>query len=119
MTCSEIENRLPAFLEKIISPEEGKSVEAPLASRNTSRAVLALHCCQVGEPERKGVAPLPIPLAEPGTVETPSAETPAGRPPEGDLPAKHRQRSAAPPPEKEGKADRIAESQAPRGGGRP
>src|SRR4030042_533409 len=184
MTCSEIENRLPAFLEELLSPEEGKSVEAHLASCNRCRrafadlrraqelvqglgevepppffeqwimsrvreeaekkpgilrklfyplhtkvpiqalatvliAVLAFHVFQVGEPERKGVAPLPIPLAEPGTVETPSAETPAARPPEGDLPAKHRQRSAAPPPEKEGKADRIAESQAPRGGGRP
>lgn len=194
MICSEIENRLPAFLEELLSPEEGKSVEAHLASCNRCRrafadlqraqelvqglgevepppffeqrimsrvreesekkpgilrklfyplhtkvpiqalatvliAVLAFHVFHVGEPERKGVAPLPIPLAEPGkdrmateppgTVETPSAETPAGRPPEGDLPAKHRQRLAAPPPEKEGKADRIADSQAPRGEGLP
>lgn len=32
MTCNEIENRLPAYLENLLSPEEKKSIEGHLAS---------------------------------------------------------------------------------------
>jgi hypothetical protein len=43
MRCNEIENRLPAYLEKLLSPEEGKNIERHLAScprcRHTSEAL--------------------------------------------------------------------------------
>ncbi len=41
MTCSEIENRLPAYMEDILSPEEKKSMEEHLASCSRCSQALA------------------------------------------------------------------------------
>ena len=69
------------------------------------------------------MAPLPIPLTEPGkgqvtaespkAVVPPSAVTPVKRAPAGDLPEKDRQRFVAPPFENGGKEERMADSRAP------
>ena len=189
MTCNEIENRLPAYLEDILSPEEKKSIVGHLAScprcsrafadlkradelvrglgevepppffeqRIMARvreeavrkqgifrrlfyplhikvpiqalatiliAVLGFYIYQQGDPEMKQIAPLPMPRTEigggQGTAPSPqtptdsSAVAPAGRSPAVDLPDVNRQRFAAPPLEKGGKADRTGEQQ-PRG----
>jgi anti-sigma factor RsiW len=47
MTCNDIENRLPAYLENILSPEEKKNIEEHLAScSRCSRASEALKMAQ-------------------------------------------------------------------------
>jgi hypothetical protein len=190
MRCSDIENRLPAYMEDLLSTEERKIITGHLAScprcslafaglkkaeqlvrdlkevepppffeqRIMSRvreeagrkrgilrrlfyplhikvpiqalatllvAVIAIHVYQAGEPEMKQVAPLPIPMTEPGKGRvadeppnafiSPSAPTPAKRVPPGggDLPEKSQQRFAAPPPENGRKEEKRADSRAP------
>lgn len=85
-------------------------------------AVLAVYVYQTGDPEMKQIAPLPIPLTElgkeqataesPKALESPSAVTPFKRAPAGDLPEK-KQQFVAPPLEKGGKEEKIADSRAP------
>jgi hypothetical protein len=188
MTCNEIENRLPAYLEDLLPPEEQKNITEHLAScprcsrafedlkradqlvrgleevepppffeqRIMSRvreeagrkqgilqrlfyplhikipiqalatllvAVLAFYVYQTGDPEMKLMAPLPIPLAEPQkdqvkaespkVVLPPSAVSPVKRAPASDFPEKGRQRFAAPPFEKGGKEEKMADSRTP------
>jgi hypothetical protein len=86
-------------------------------------AVLAIYVYQTGDPEMKQLAPLPIPLTElgkdqataesPKTLASPSAVTPVKRAPAGDLPEKNQLQFVAPPFEKGGKEERIADSRAP------
>jgi len=188
MTCSDIENRLPAYIEDLLSTEERRIITGHLAScplcrrafaglkkaeqlvhnleevepppffeqRIMSRvieeagrkrgilrrlfyplhikvpiqalatllvAVIAIHVYQAGEPEMKQIAPLPIPLTEPGkgrvadappnAFVSPPAPTPVKRAPAGDLAEKSQQRFAAPPPENGGKEEKRADSRAP------
>jgi hypothetical protein len=188
MTCNEIENRLPAYLEDLLTPEEQKDITEHLAScprcsrafedlkradrlvrgieevepppffeqKIMSRvreeagrkqgilqrlfyplhikvpiqalatllvAVLAFYVYQTGDPEMKQMAPLPIPLAEPQkdqvkaespkAVVPPSAVTPVKRAPAVDFPEKGGQRFAAPPFEKGGKEEGMADSWTP------
>ena len=189
MTCNEIENRLPAYLEDLLSPEEKKNIEGHMAAcprcsrafadlkradelvrglgevepppffeqRIMARvreeagrkpgilrrlfyplhikvpiqalatiliAVLGFYVYQQGDPEMKQIAPLPMPRTEigggQGTAASPQAPTdssavaPAGRSPAMDFPDVNRQRFAAPPLEKGGKADRTEERPTPK-----
>jgi hypothetical protein len=188
MTCHEINNLLPAFLEDLLPPEEKKSIKSHLASciicyrsledlkraedlvkgleevepppffeqRIMARvreeagqkkgflrkffyplyikipiqamtmllvAVLAFYVYQKNEPDMKQQTPFPIPLNESGkgqilakspkALDPPSAVTPDGRAPAGDLPEKEQQSFAASPFEQKGKGDRANESAAP------
>ena len=188
MTCNEIDNLLPAYLEDILSPEEKKNIEGHLAScprcsrafadlkragelvrglgevepppffeqRIMARvreeagrkqgilrrlfyplhikvpiqalatiliAVLGFYVYQQGDPEMKQIVPLPMPRTEIGggqgtavSPQTPtdsSAVAPGQRSPALDFPDVNRQRFAAPPLEKGGKADRTEELPAP------
>jgi hypothetical protein len=188
MTCNEIENRLPAYLEDLLSPEERKSITGHLTScprcsrffaglkkaeqlvqglgevepppffeqRIMSRvreeaaqkqgilrrlfyplhikvpiqalatllvAVLAFHVYQQGDPEMKQMAPLPIPLTElgkgksaaesPKTLASPPAVRTVKRVPPGDLSEKNQQQFVAPPFQKGGKEERIADLRVP------
>jgi hypothetical protein len=188
MTCHEIENRLPAYREHLLSPEEQKGIAGHLAScPRCSRAfadlkkaeelvqglvevepppffeqrimsqvrevagrkqgilrrlfyplhikiplqalatlvvaVLAFHVYQQGGPEMKQMAPLPIPLTEqrkdqveaesPMTLAAPPAVRPVKRAPAGDLPEMNRRRFVAPPVEKRGPREMIADSRTP------
>ena len=188
MTCNEIENRLPAFLEDLLSPEERRSITGHLAScprcsrslvdlkkaeelvhglgevepppffeqRIMARvreeagrkqgilrrlfyplhikvpiqalatiliAVLGFYVYQQGDPEMKQIVPLPMPRTEigggQGTAASPQAPTgssavvPGQRSHALDFPDVNRQRFAAPPLEKDGKADRTEERPVP------
>ena len=189
MTCNEIENRLPAYLEDLLSSEERKSIVGHLAScSRCSRAfadlkradelvrglgevepppffeqrimarvreeagrkqgilrrlfyplhikvpiqalatiliaVLGFYVYQQGDPEMKQIVPLPMPRTEigggQGKAASPQAPTdssavaPARRSSSVDLSDVNRQRFAAPPLEKGGKADRTEELPAPK-----
>ena len=189
MTCNEIDNLLPAYLEDILSPEEKKNIEGHMAGclrcsrafadlkradelvrglgevepplffeqRIMARvreeagrkqriirrlfypphikvpiqalatiliAVLGFYVYQQGDPEMKQIVPLPMPRTEigggqgkaasPQAPTDPSAVAPAGRSPAVDFPDVNRQRFAAPPLEKGGKADRTEERPTPK-----
>ena len=188
MTCNEIDNLLPAYLEDILSPEEKKNIEGHMAGclrcsrafadlkragelvrglgevepppffeqRIMARvreeagrkqgilrrlfyplhikvpiqalatiliAVLGFYVYQQGDPEMKQIVPLPMPRTEigvgQGKTASPQAPTdssavaPGQRSPAVDFPDVNRQRFAAPPLEKDGKADRTEERPVP------
>ena len=87
-------------------------------------AVLGFYVYQQGDPEMKQIVPLPMPRTESGggqdTTASPQAPTdpsavaPAKRSPAVDFPDVNRQRFAAPPLEKGGKADRTEERPMPK-----
>ena len=109
------------FLRKLFYPLH---IKIPIQALATVLvAVLAFHLYQQGEPEMKRVAPLPVPLTEsarepaaaepPGAAPAPEAAAPA-RPPAGDMPGATGQRFAAPPPERGGRREKMADSAAVR-----
>jgi hypothetical protein len=87
-------------------------------------AVLGFYVYQQGDPEMKQIVPLPMPRTEigggqgtaapPQAPTDPSAVAPAKRSPAVDFPDVNRQRFAAPPLEKGGKADRTEERPTPK-----
>jgi len=61
MTCNEIENRLPAYLEDLLSPEEQRSIEEHIAScPGCSRALLDLKRAEQLVQDLEDVEPPPF-----------------------------------------------------------